>query len=105
MKLNQIKVGDKVQVIERVEGYYSRYVPPNRLEFWLETGVVGIVGAVKVPYVSMHYIYDSSGVRIRKAHGDYFVCVDFHSPVTNRIERAGVDYKNIIKVKDEQAAA
>lgn len=105
MKLNKIKVGDKVGVFERVEGYYSRYVPPRYPEFWLEPGVVGVVGAIKVPYVSMHYIHDASGVRIRQAHGDYFVCVDFHSPVTNRIERAGVDYENIIKVKDAQTTA
>lgn len=98
MKYNQVKVGDKVQVIERVEGYYSRYVPPEHLEFWLEPDTVGTVGAIKVPYVNMSYIHDEHGQRIRQAHGDYFVCVDFLSPITNRIERAGVDYENLIMI-------
>ncbi len=98
MKLNQIKVGDKVQVIERVEGRYSRYVPPEMLEFWLEPEMIGTVGAIKVPYVSMSKDWSTGSPR--NAHGYYFVCVDFFSPVTNRLERASVDYTNLIKANE-----
>lgn len=86
MKIKDVKVGDKVQVKERIEGWYSRYRVPDFPEFWLETDMVGTVGQVKVPYVSNRY-----------SHGDYFVCVDFFSPVTGIVERVGVDYKNLKK--------
>jgi len=79
MKKLDVKVGDRVKVKERVEGYYSNYGvnPP----IFLEPGMVGVVGAIDVPNVTRDNVS--------------FVCVDFFCPATGRTERAAVHYPNI----------
>ena len=83
MKKSDVKVGDRVKVKERVEGYYSNY--GGNPAIFLEPGVVGIVGAIDVPSVRRENVS--------------FVCVDFFGPTTGKTERAGVNYPNICKVR------
>jgi hypothetical protein len=82
MKKSDVKLGDRVAVKERVEGYYSNY--GGNPTIWLEPGVEGIVGAVNVPSVCQANVS--------------FVCVDFHCPATGKTERAAVHYPNICKI-------
>lgn len=82
----KLKKGDIIQVKEKIEGYYSNYgITP---EFYLTPDIKAIIINPKTPCV-----------RVRKKGPDTFVCVEFFSPVTNEIERAGIlDSKNIIKM-------
>jgi hypothetical protein len=80
MKKADLHVGDQVRVKERVEGYYS-----GDPSFFLEPGMVGIVGALDVPSVCRERVS--------------FVCVDFFCPATGKTERAAVFYPNICKVR------
>lgn len=78
MKKSEVKIGDKVTVKERNLVYYS--------SIHLEPDEVGTVGAVDVPYV-IHI----------KGNSISFVCVDFIRD--GKEYRAGVDYKNLKRVK------
>jgi hypothetical protein len=82
MKKSDVKLGDRVTVKERVEGYYSKY--GGNPAIWLEPGVEGIVGAVNVPSITRENMS--------------FVCVDFFWPATGRTERAAVYYPNLRKM-------
>lgn len=84
MKKSDVKLGDRVTVKERVEGYYSRY--GGNPAIFLEPGTVGVVGAIDVPSVCRE--------------GVSFVCVDFLCPATGRIERAAVYYSNLCKCRE-----
>lgn len=81
MKKRDVRLGDKVTVKERVQGYYSNY--GGRPAIFLEPGMVGVVGAIDVP-----------SVRRERAS---FVCVDFFCPATGKTERAAVHYPNLRK--------
>ena len=83
MKKADLHVGDRVTVKERVEGYYSNY--GGNPAIFLESGMVGVVGAIDVPSV--------------RREGVSFVCVDFFCPATGKMERAAVYYPNISKVR------
>jgi hypothetical protein len=83
MKRFEVKVGDRVTVKAREEGYYSTY--SGKPAIFLEPGMVAVVGAIGVPSVRREYVF--------------FVCVDFYCPATGKIERAGVDYPNICKIR------
>jgi hypothetical protein len=85
MKKSDVKVGDKVSVKERVEGYYSNY--GGNPAIFLEPGIVGVMGVIDVPSV--------------RREGVSFVCVDFCCPATGRTERAAVHYANLRKVRNE----
>lgn len=78
------QIGNSVRVKQSVEAYYSNYGGKPKLELTPE--IVGIVGAVRVPYVCKS-----------RGNGDYFVCVDYLDPASNQIERAGVSYGNLLK--------
>lgn len=77
-------IGDKVQVKQPVEAYYSNY--GGKPQMTLTPEIVGTIGAVKVPFVRAS--------RDRK-RGDYFVCVDYLDPASGQTERAGVRYDNL----------
>lgn len=77
-KFDSIQIGDKVTVKKPADVYYS-----NKK---FKAGDIGIVSAVKVPYVT-HI----------KGNSIYFCCVDF--VVDGETYRAGVDYNNIVKIK------
>ena len=79
MRKSDVKLGDRVTVKERVEGYYSNY--GGNPAIWFEPGMVGVVGAIDVPSVWRANVS--------------FVCVDFFCPDTGRTERAAVYYHNI----------
>lgn len=92
LRQDQVKVGDKVRVIDTQTAYYSEYAGNPRIE--LTPDIIGTVAAVRVPYVSHEPHHDHKF--------DEFVVVDFISLVTGRMERAGVDYGNLQKVEDKQ---
>jgi hypothetical protein len=81
MKVSQIKLGDRLRVKEPVKAYYSNY--GGKPEMILTPDIVGVAGAVKVPFVTRH--------------NGYFVCVDFYYEATKQIERAGVNYENLVR--------
>lgn len=80
MKLN---INDKIKVKESVEAYYSGYAGSPKC--FLTTDIIGIIKAINVPSV-------------RNKNGKVFNCVDFLSPVDNKVHRASVFSKNIIKI-------
>ncbi len=86
---SEITIGDTVHVIDTIAAYYSEYGGRPKIE--LTPDILGIVSAVEVPYVRHGSQYDHKY--------EVFVCVDFISPATGRIERAGVDYGNLQKVE------
>lgn len=90
LQRNQVNVGDKVRVFDTVEAYYSQYAGNPKIE--LTPDIIGTIGAVRVPYVTYkpHHKYDE------------FVCIDFISPSTGRMERAGVDYGNLQKAENSE---
>lgn len=82
-----LTTGDIISVKERVEGYYSGYgITPK---FYLTPGIKAVVINPETPCVW-----------VKKKGPDTFICVEFFSPITNAIERAGIlDRNNIIKDK------
>jgi hypothetical protein len=85
MRKSELRIGDRVTVKERLEGYYSGY--GGNPAIFLEPGMVGVVGAIDVPSVFREKVS--------------FVCVDFFCPATGKTERAAVYYPNICKVQNE----
>jgi hypothetical protein len=86
LRQDQVKVGDKVRVFDTIVAYYSERDGNPKIE--LTPDIIGTVAAVRVPYPTCkpHHKYDE------------FCCIDFISPATGRMERAGVDYSNLQKV-------
>lgn len=82
-----VRVGDKVTCIERVDAYYSNY--GGNPECWFEPGEVGVVGAVDVPCTTYAY---------RKRGGTAsFVCVDFEKH--GQTWRCALYYNNVRRLK------
>lgn len=102
MKISELrkslKIGDRIQVKQRVEAMYSRY-PPLHPEQWLEPGVTAIVKSVHC-----------AAVRCNTFTKDEFVRVEFEGvvygtekyPYTNW--SAQVDYTNLIVVTETEEA-
>ncbi len=94
MKISEVKIGDRVTCKREESAYYSGYAGNPVVIF--KPGMVGVVGAVKVPYV-----------QTRSGQNSYFVCVDFKVPGVfsgnpkfgNDTWRVGLDYSNIVKAK------
>ena len=82
MKKRDVKLGDRVTVKERIEGYYSIF--GGRPAIFLEPGMVGVVGAIDVPSVFLANVS--------------FVCVDFFCAATGKRERAAERYPNLRKI-------
>lgn len=78
--------GDIIQVKTPIEGYYSNYgITPK---FYLTPDIEAVVINPKTPCVWA-----------KKNGPNTFVCVEFFSPITKVIERAGImDRNNIRKV-------
>jgi hypothetical protein len=87
---DNLQVGDNVQVIEPVEAYYSNYGANKGIDITLTPDIIGTVGKTRVPVV-----WRAKDSALRRPY-DEFVCVDFMSPATGRIERASVSYDNIL---------
>jgi hypothetical protein len=84
------QVGDRVTCKIPVEAYYSDYSGRPKMVF--DTGLVGVVAhndTAKVCIVRHGPQHDGK---------DTFVCVDYVCPVTNEIQRVGLNHCNIIKV-------
>ena len=77
-----IKKGDLINVKQHVEGYYSGYA--GNPIFYLTPDIQATV-------------INPQAISVRFKH--YFVFVEFLSPITGKIENAGIDHENIIKVK------
>lgn len=85
MNNTRIAVDDVVTTRIPTPAYYSAYAGNPICTFTEKDR--GIVGAIKVPYVSKTY-----------PHGDYFVCVDFEK--YGRVWRVGLDYAHIVKLAE-----
>ncbi len=94
------KIGDRVTVREKVEAYYSNYGSFRGTHVFFSPGMTGVVAAIDVPCV-----------RHTPGESDVFCCVDFDSDViynkssaNPRQWRCSVKYKNLVILKEENAA-
>lgn len=91
MKKEQPQIGDKVTCKLEQYAYYSNYGGNPVLIF--KPGMIGVVVSI-APKVSK-----IKGSRFDNK--DDFLVVDYIAPETNRIERVGLDYINVVVVKEE----
>lgn len=91
MRMQDIKVGDRVTVTRAIPAYYSGY--GGRPVQYFEPGMVGTVASVDVPVVIWR----------GKGYPKAFVCVDFEGqPVGtsgHNIWRAGPYARDLVKVE------
>jgi len=98
MTAKKLKVGDKVTCKIRKEAYYSRYKTAlgRNPEVFFEPGMVGIVAAVDVPFITRH-----KGSKRKK---DTFTCIDFEGPPTGNPPtttwRCSLEDNNIKRIKE-----
>lgn len=85
LKVAAVPLGTKVTCLRRVEAYYSRYA--GNPECWFEPGMVGVVGAIDVPFVRGRARSNP------EPRTDTFCCVDFE--VDGKEWRCSLDYHNI----------
>ena len=89
---NAFAIGDRVTCYEEQEAYYSNYGGNPTLIF--SPGMVGTVGAIKVPYVTH---------RTDRPNDAYFLCVDFIDS-SGKEQRVGLSYRNVRKLQPNELA-